>query len=166
MLQIRKASSDDFEIIMNIYRYAQDFMIKTGNPNQWGHFYPSDDIIKSDIRKGLCMTVCDENEIHAVFALMHYPEPTYSFIEGKWLNDEDYITIHRVAGDGRIHGIVGFIADYCKKLSGNVRIDTHHDNKIMQRQLEKNGFVKCGTIYLEDGNPRLAYHWSSLKTGK
>jgi RimJ/RimL family protein N-acetyltransferase len=39
----------------------------------------------------------------------------------------------------------------------NIRIDTHRDNAIMQHLLEKNGFVKCGIIYVEDGSPRIAY---------
>ena len=29
----------------------------------------------------------------------------------------------------------------------------------MQKQIEKSGFKKCGTIYVEDGSPRIAYHW-------
>ena len=24
----------------------------------------------------------------------------------------------------------------------------------------KNGFIRCGIIYLEDGAPMIAYHWS------
>ena len=31
----------------------------------------------------------------------------------------------------------------------------------MQRQLEKNGFAKCGTIYLENGDSRTAYQWTA-----
>ena len=27
----------------------------------------------------------------------------------------------------------------------------------MQRVFEKNGFEKCGIIYVEDGSPRIAY---------
>ena len=32
---------------------------------------------------------------------------------------------------------------------------------LRQRQIEKNGFIRCGTIYVEDGSPRIAYHWTS-----
>ena len=35
MLQIRNAVIDDLKQILEIYKYAQDFMIRTGNPNQW-----------------------------------------------------------------------------------------------------------------------------------
>ena len=42
-------------------------------------------------------------------------------------------------------------------LSGNIRIDTHKDNKIMQGLLARHGFSYCGIIYLKNGSPRLAY---------
>ena len=48
-MHIRKATIDDLNLIMDIYRAAQDFMIESGNPNQWGHFYPSEDLVKEDI---------------------------------------------------------------------------------------------------------------------
>ena len=39
----------------------------------------------------------------------------------------------------------------------SVRIDTHEGNVVMRRMLEKNGFVHCGTIYLMNGDARVAY---------
>jgi RimJ/RimL family protein N-acetyltransferase len=38
-----------------------------------------------------------------------------------------------------------------------VRIDTHADNKVMQHVLEKRGFRRTGIIYLENGDPRIAF---------
>ena len=38
-----------------------------------------------------------------------------------------------------------------------LRGDTHRDNKIMQRVMEKNGLSYRGVIYLEDGGERLAF---------
>ena len=49
MLNVKNADMADFEQIMKIYKYAQDYMIKFGNPAQWGHFYPDAELIKSDI---------------------------------------------------------------------------------------------------------------------
>lgn len=159
MLSVRTATENDFDRIMEIYRYAQDFMIRTGNPNQWAHVYPDPSLIKSDIRNNRCKVIHDDTVVHGVFALFEEEDPTYSFIEnGRWLNDAPYVTIHRIAGDGQVHGILRCAVDYCRGISSDIRIDTHEDNKIMQRQIEKNGFQKCGIIYLEDGSPRLAYH--------
>lgn len=38
MLNVKNADMADFEQIMKIYKYAQDYMIKSGNPVQWGAF--------------------------------------------------------------------------------------------------------------------------------
>ena len=161
-MKVRKATADELDRIMEIYRYAQDYMIRSGNPEQWGHFYPDSGLIKNDIREGKCRVICDEKAIHGVFALFEGEEPTYQLIEdGKWLNEEPYITIHRLAGDGQVHGLCRCAMDYCKERSSNIRIDTHAKNTIMQRQIEKNGFQRCGTIYVADGSPRIAYQWTN-----
>ncbi|WP_242879386.1 N-acetyltransferase [Butyrivibrio sp. INlla16] len=159
LLSVSTASEHDFNRIMEIYRYAQDYMIRSGNPSQWGHAYPEAEMIKADIRTNRCKVIHDNKGIHGVFALFDGEDPTYNYIEnGEWLNDDPYITIHRIAGDGQVHGLLSCAVSYCRSICSNIRIDTHEDNKIMQRQIEKNGFRKCGTIYLENGAPRLAYH--------
>lgn len=66
MLNVRNAEIADLEQIMKIYRYAQDYMIESGNPTQWGHFYPDADLIKSDIDQNVCKLIYDENGIHGV----------------------------------------------------------------------------------------------------
>ena len=158
---VRKAKFDDLTAIMNIYRIAQDFMIESGNPDQWGHSYPTEDLIKEDISKEICHLICDDDVPHGVFALFSGQEPTYQYIErGKWLNDDAYVTIHRIASDGQAHGIFKCAIKYCKEISDNIRIDTHESNIIMQKQIEKNGFQKCGIIYVADGSPRIAYQWT------
>lgn len=161
MLSVRKAGKADLEAIMSIYTRAQDFMIRSGNPSQWGHFYPTRELIQSDIKEGACMAICDGDDIHGVFALFEGDEPTYERIEGAWLNDGPYVTIHRIAGDGLAHGVFRCAADHCKRLYANIRIDTHADNRVMQRQIEKNGFERCGIIHVADGSPRIAYQWTA-----
>ena len=160
-MYIRKAEIDDLDDIMEIYRIAQDFMIKSGNPNQWGHTYPSRNLIEDDISNGVCHLVCDDDGPHGAFALFSGDEPTYRYIEnGRWLNDDEYLTIHRIASDGKVRGIFRCAIDYCKSITGNIRIDTHESNAVMQRLIEKNGFEKCGIIYVRDGTPRIAYQWT------
>ena len=160
-MYVIKAKSDDLDVIMEIYSIAQDFMIEAGNPTQWGRSYPGRDLIARDIDERVCHLVCEGDEIHGVFALCCGVEPSYEYIEdGQWLNDDEYVTIHRIASDGRAHGIFGCAVDYCKAISDNIRIDTHNSNLVMQRQIEKNGFKRCGTVYVRDGTSRIAYHWS------
>ncbi len=73
-------------------------------------------------------------------------------------------TLHRVAGDGKAHGIFDAIAKFCEQKISHLRIDTHEDNKVMQHLIEKNGFQRCGIIYVEDGSPRIAYE--KIKEGE
>ena len=42
----------------------------------------------------------------------------------------------------------------------NIRVDTHRDNIVMQRLVEKLGFSRRGIIYIADGTERIAYHWT------
>lgn len=51
MMNVRIADLKDFEKIMKIYKYAQDYMIQSRNPTQWGHFYPDEELIRSDIHQ-------------------------------------------------------------------------------------------------------------------
>ena len=74
-----------------------------------------------------------------------------------WLNDEEYGTIHRIASNGSVKGIFESCLKYCESIVDNIRIDTHHNNFIMQYLIEKNGFTKCGIIFVRDGSPRIAY---------
>ena len=60
-MHIRKAVIDDLSEIMGIYRAAQEYMIASGNPNQWGHFYPTEELIKEDIAKKTSYVIVGEN---------------------------------------------------------------------------------------------------------
>ena len=158
MLSVRKATENDLARIMEIYRNAQEFMIRSGNPDQWGHTYPQPELIASDIQLGACHVIYDEQDIHGVFALFEGEDPTYKQIyDGKWLNDDVYIAVHRVAGDGKVHGILRRLLEHCEGICSNIRIDTHQKNLVMQERLKRNGFVPCGIIYLENGAARIAF---------
>ena len=74
-------------------------------------------------------------------------EPTYSEIDGNWLNEEKYATIHRVASDGSHKGVLCNIINWCFSKFENLRCDTHENNIPMQNALEKNGFIRCGDVY-------------------
>ena len=148
MLLVRKATTEDYNIIHGIYEIAREFMIRTGNPNQWKRTNPTAEQIRTDIDQGICHVICDESGIHGVFALCQGEDPTYKSIEGgQWLNQNPYVTIHRIASDQKAHGIFAAAIDECKKYEDNMRIDTHKDNKVMQQTLEKYGFKHCGVIY-------------------
>ena len=156
-MTIRHANNNDLPCIMTIYDIAKQFMRNHGNPNQWDSSYPGEDLLKYDIEMHRLYVIEESNLIHCVFVLAPGPDPTYNFIEGKWLNDNPYYVIHRIASDNTLHGILATVLDYSYTITSSIRIDTHEDNTVMQHLLLKSGFTCCGTIYLSDGSPRLAY---------
>lgn len=154
---IRKAQSEDLPRIEEIYAYARKFMAETGNPNQWGNQHPPVETLKEDIQRQLLNVVEDDAGIHGVFYFYIGEDPTYGYLEGgTWRSAAPYGTIHRIAGDGS-GGILRSAVAYAKQQIHHIRIDTHHDNHVMQRAVVKQGFSKRGIIYLENGDPRIAY---------
>ena len=162
-MQIRKSTEQDIPRMMEIFRYAREFMARHGNPNQWGPInWPPESLIRADIRNGdsyVCL-----NDAGAVIGTFYYifgkdAEPTYRKIyDGAWIGGDTYGVVHRIAGDGSEKGIGSFCINWAFGQCGHLRIDTHGDNIVMQNLLKKLGFVHCGTIYIEeDEYPRLAY---------
>lgn len=157
-MTIRKTTMDELARIEEIYAYAREQMKKNGNPHQWGDSKPGWERLMADIEQGISHVMEDERGVFAVFVFFVGEEPSYRVIEGgAWKNDLPYGVIHRVASDGTHRGVVTQIAAYCSAIIPNLRIDTHRDNRIMQRALERNGFERCGVVYVEDGSERLAY---------
>lgn len=159
-MKIRQAQQEDLETIMSLIDEGRKIMRSSGNLHQWDDNHPSREQIIHDITHHHSYIMEDEKELGvATFAFIPGPDPTYTYIEdGKWLdNTADYHVVHRVASLPQVHGVFRTIMDYCFTQTDNVRIDTHRDNVIMQRCILKYGFSYCGIIYLENGEPRLAY---------
>ena len=163
---IRKAELAELDEIMKIFDIARQYMREKGNMNQWINGYPSRELITEDIEKGqlfVCLGGSDD-KIHGVFAFSLGDDPTYNIIEGgEWLNNEPYGTIHRMASDGTIRGLLEKSMPFCLSLTDNVRIDTHADNQPMLDAVRRYGFRHCGVIYVADGSPREAFQYA--KTG-
>lgn len=157
-VKIVLAKEGELDRILEIYAAAKAFMRKSGNPNQWNGSYPERELLAQDIRKKQLYVMRENGHLCGVFAYITGEDPTYSYIEnGAWLNNEPYGTIHRIAGDGTVKGLLARAVAFCAEKNPNIRVDTHKDNKPMQHALEKNGFHYCGIIYLANGDPRLAF---------
>ncbi len=156
---IKTAQITDLPEIMAVYAQARKYMAENGNATQWGAAYPSEELVKEDIRLGQCFVGTDDKEkIHFVFALIIGEDPTYLRIEqGAWLNNSPYGTIHRLGSDGTHKGCFAECLTFCLNRIPNLRADTHRNNLTMQHLLEKYGFRRCGIIYVKDGSERLAY---------
>lgn len=153
---VRKAAAKDLKRIEEIYAYARAFMAENGNPNQWGKNHPLAEQLQEDIREGTLYVMENKTGIHGVFFFAIGPDPTYCVIDGAWHSDAPYGTIHRIAGDGS-GGILAAAVAFAKQRIDHIRIDTHEDNKVMQRAVAKQGFRRCGIIHIADGSPRIAY---------
>ena len=163
-MKIRKGDIKYLSDYLNIYDSAMKFMAESGNKNQWTKdHHPTKEMILNHISNGNFYDIWDNesNRVLACFALIFGIDETYNEINGAWLNDEPYATIHMVAKVSDAKGIFHAISNFAKARSKNVRIDTHKDNKIMQDALEKRGFKYCGIIHLNDKNhsERLAYQY-------
>ena len=162
-LIFRKAKQIDLDEIMTIYSDAREFMRNSGNKDQWTNGYPSKSLTESSIKAGDLYVCTDGETILCVYFFKISTDPTYLKIyDGNWLNDEPYGVIHRIAVAKSSHGkgIAAKVFEECLKCVKNLRIDTHRANTPMQRTLEKCGFKHCGTIYLENGDERLAFQKS------
>lgn len=162
MSNIRKATINDVNDIMLIIRQAQQFLAES-NIDQWQNNYPNEDSIKEDIKNSKAY-VCVDNDIVGYFALSISDEKTYDVIDGKWLSNDEYVVLHRlaIANSYKGKGYGKIIIDYVKDLAKSddiqsIKIDTHEKNANMRRFLEKNEFIYCGIITLEYGALRVAY---------
>lgn len=156
-MKILPAKECDLPIVFTIYERARKFMRETGNPNQWRNTNPTADQTRQDVKDGCLYLAVDEDGIQGVFALIFGDDPTYAHIDGAWPNNKPYATIHRIASAGHKHGVLAECVRYAATRCDELRIDTHADNRVMQHLLNKLGFTHCGTIYLANGEPRLAY---------
>ena len=179
LMNFRKSTFDDIDIILEIIEKAKAELKKMGL-DQWQKGYPNREVIESDVKKGISYVLeetAENNEkpgekvsgkIVGTIVLSPEKEEPYSKIKGKWITNDDYIVIHRLAVDSEIKnkGIATKILEFSEKeciknkiLS--IKTDTHENNEPMKKFLEKNGISYCGVIYLDKepdvGEKRIAY---------
>lgn len=154
---IRKSRLEDLEDIEEIYAYARSFMKENGNSSQWKDDRPKRESLVRDIEKGIHYIIEIDGKVLGVFTFLEEEDPFYAHIDGAWLNDEPYGTIHKIASNGIEKGVFKMCLDFVKKINPNIRIDTHKDNKPMLSAIEKAGFKNCGIVRVDDGTERIAF---------
>ncbi len=165
-MTIRQADINDIDTLMALFAEARMTIAALGI-DQWQNGYPSQSVVNQDTALQRCYVVEIDGTIVGTFVLIMDGEPTYDTIyDGKWLTEDskNYIAIHRVAisvarrGSGISTAIINYAAEIaCSMGRASLRIDTHKGNAVMRRMLEKHSFIHCGSIYLENGDHRVAY---------
>lgn len=158
-LQIRKTQKQEIDTIMAMFDHSRRLMRASGNQHQWVGGYPQRSIAESDIVTGQSYIVTDGDTPVGTFVFFIGTEPTYrSIYHGHWVDEEiSYGTLHRMAKTSNAHGIADVIIKWCATQAPSLRADTHIDNHIVQHILERNNFIYCGMIQLEDHTWRKAY---------
>ena len=145
---IRKATMQDLPAIVDIYAYARNFMVKTGNANQWGDGYPQKKILQEDLEKNQLYVYEEDGKIGAVFVFFIGKEQDYeTSVSGEWTSPKPYGVLHRIAVVTYGKGIASKCIQWCYEQCHCMRGDTGQKNKSMQRLFEKNGFTQCAMIH-------------------
>lgn len=161
------ATLADVPELQRIYASARRYMAATGNANQWIDGYPNAGQTERDIQAGHCYLMRDAvGRICATFCFIEGDDPTYAYIEeGRWIDDQPYGVVHRLASDGTVSGVSHTCFEWCFSRCANMRVDTHADNRVMQRLFLNEGFVYCGVIRCHNGTERLAYQHTGAAVG-
>lgn len=149
----------------SIWKLLQQAIIRRKNDgsNQWQDGYPNLNVVKNDIEKGYGFVLAQGETIIGYVAVMINDEPAYEAIEGKWLTNDDFVVIHRVAidenylGKGLAKKIMNYVEDFA--LQNNIysiKADTNFDNFAMMKIFENLNYTLCGEVFFR-GAPRKAY---------
>lgn len=167
-MQFRRSTIGDIQQILSIIEDARQFLASQ-HIDQWQGPYPDRARIEEDIRLGISY-VLEDPEVVGTAVLSFEPEECYRHItDGCWLTEgENYGVIHRIAvqSAARGKGYARMLFSELEHLAAqagkkSMRVDTHEQNAAMQSTLQKNGYSRCGTVYLigssEGGDLRIAF---------
>ena len=166
-MEIRKSRMEDIEKMMCVIHEAQESMCANGIP-QWQDGYPNEEVISQDIKSGNSYVLVEDEKVIGTAYIIAGHEPSYDYIEdGGWLNNHPYVVVHRIAisKDYKGKDCARQLMLFAESVAGmhhlhDIRIDTHHQNLPMRKFLSKLGYHACGTIYLKNGDKRIAYQRS------
>ena len=161
------ARAEHIDAILEIAAQATAQLKRMG-VDQWQRGYPNRSSWENDVAKGAAWIAVEDGKVLGSMSFLTEPEEAYEKIEGAWLSDMPYASIHRVcvADDSKGRGIAGKLFEHGFALArergiASVRVDTHRDNAPMNRAIAKAGFTYCGVIHLvgteENGNERVAF---------
>ncbi len=157
----RRAEERDLDAIDAIMAEAKAYLRESG-VDQWQDGYPNRDVILADIAagRGWAFDCVDTGEVAGYECVAMTPEACYPGIDGKWLTEgENYAVIHRTMAAAKYRGtrlsqeMFSFAEDLAAGMGrASVRVDTHRDNRPMNRLCEKLGYKLCGVVDIGETN--------------
>ena len=162
------AIEKDIDIIMEIISDAKAYL-KSQNLKQWNldDGYPRKEDLLKDIQNNSCYLYIEDNLVIGCMSIIFTPDENYEDIDGNWLSNDKYASIHRIAIKNNSHhkgiGIKMLLESEGIVKNNNVhsiKIDTHKDNIPMSKTILSSGYTYCGIIKLkrsEIDNLRDAY---------
>lgn len=161
-LRCRHAHPSDLDTMLAMCDHSRQLMRASGNLEQWVG-YPTAAHLLADIEAGHSYLLTLDRHPVATFALVLGPDPHYAHIDhGQWIDPfTPYATLHRIAKAPQADGlrVAHHIIAYAKAHYPHLRIDTHPSNQPMLHIVSEHDFLACGTVYMDDLTPRLAYEW-------
>lgn len=157
LVYLRKANKNHLEQIMNVVHDAQENLNAAGI-DQWKNGYPDRLNILSDIEQNSLYEIMFEKQIAGIIAIQYTPEPNYKTLSGgKWLGNDNYATIHRLAIDssfahqglGRM-ALTSALSLIRERQITSVRVDTHRKNRRVQHLVTELDFKYRGVIHIVD----------------
>lgn len=153
------ARPDDAAEAWRIVHDAALDMMARGR-DQWTDRYPPHEAIIADIDRGNGYVLRLGAQTVGYAAVTFDGEPAYDRLQGKWLTNGPYATIHRTAIDldHRQRGLARLLLAEAERLCRHrgipaIRIDTNHDNAEMLGLIHSMGYTPCGRChYLRNGD--------------
>lgn len=157
---LKLATAKDIDIIMDIIKEAKEYL-KSQNSLQWNlaDGYPNESDLLNDIKNKYCYLYIEENQIIGTMSIIYTPDENYTEINGCWLTNNSYASIHRIAVKNTSHhkniGVKMLLeAEEIVKTNDiySIKIDTHKINIPMTKTILKAGYTYCGIINLKRSN--------------
>ena len=153
---VRLGKLTDAYQVAEIFEDAKD-KFKNDGTYQWKGMYPNIESFYHDFDNELVIVYEDiqKNLILGTATIVFSIDKNYNEIDGEWLNEEKYVSIHRIATrKGYLkNGIASSLFKEAEQIAiskniHNIKIDTHRNNFDMRNLLTKLGYIECGVITL------------------
>jgi GNAT superfamily N-acetyltransferase len=132
---------------------------------QWQGKEPSLKTIENDILQQRYYLLFENHQPCGGAALMNHDSAYDQLLEGRWMNEDPYMVVHRFfiapMHQGRHLSKIllnELEANVRRQHVHNIRLDTHALNLPMRGLLHRQGYLEVGKAWLSQAGERLVYH--------